>query len=375
MENPTAPVAQTAAAEEDSSFGLSPAEVWWRDQQLWLQEKGYLLRPRYKPGWVPPWRGTNQWEWDFEDSIANNAGPVLDAVRISTKEKVALKRISRSVHPYEIEIGQYFSAEPLASHPKNHCIPLYDVLDVPNEDDTVILVMPLLRRFDSPRFNTVGEAVEFFRQVFEGLQFMHQCRVAHRDCMDLNIMMDPKPIFPNGYHPSADVLKPNGRGTATYHTRTARPTRYYLIDFGLSRKYAQHDTSPREYPIWGGDKTVPEFQHSDNACDPFPTDIYYIGNMIRESFLQQSRGLEFMAPLMTEMVKDDPSQRPTIDEVVRSFKTIQRSLSWFKLRSRLVYNDEGPFRRVGRSIGHTFRTFFHVICLRPAVPVPPTPAL
>ena len=108
----------------------------------------------------------------------------------------------------------------------------------------------------------------------------------HRDCMDLNIMMDPVPMFPKLYHPLSKISSMDLKGYAKYYSRTLRPTKYYLIDFGLSRRYRPEDGPPREYPIWGGDKTVPEFQHSDDPCDPFPTDIYYLGNMIRENFLK-----------------------------------------------------------------------------------------
>lgn len=86
---------------------------------------------------------------------------------MSTGETVALKRVSRAVHPYETEITQLFSTEPMASHPRNHSVPLYEVLDVPGEDDTALMVLPFLRPFNDPRFKSVGEAVEFFRQIFE----------------------------------------------------------------------------------------------------------------------------------------------------------------------------------------------------------------
>lgn len=78
-----------------------------------------------------------------------------------------LKRISQSVHPHEVEIAKIFAAEPLASHPRNHCSPLYEVLIPPGEADNVILVTPFLRAFDDPPFDSIGEIVEFFRQVFE----------------------------------------------------------------------------------------------------------------------------------------------------------------------------------------------------------------
>lgn len=78
-----------------------------------------------------------------------------------------LKKISVRIHPKEVEITQYFSREPFVSHPSNHCVQLLDVLHLPNEADYVILVLPLLRPYGDPWFESVGEAVEFFRQVFE----------------------------------------------------------------------------------------------------------------------------------------------------------------------------------------------------------------
>lgn len=38
------------------AFGLDHGEVVWRHLQPWLQSIGYMLRPRYHPGWVPPWQ-------------------------------------------------------------------------------------------------------------------------------------------------------------------------------------------------------------------------------------------------------------------------------------------------------------------------------
>ncbi len=99
-------------------------------------------------------------------------------------------------------------------------------------------------------------------------------------------MYDPRPMYPNMYHPVCRDKNRHFKGKAKRFTRTARPVRYYYIDFGLSRRYNPEDGPPREHPIVGGDKTVPEFQKwNGELLDPFPTDIYYIGNMIRTSIL------------------------------------------------------------------------------------------
>ncbi len=90
----------------------------------------------------------------------------MDATRLSDGKIVKLKKIVDATHPHELEINQLFSSEPLASHPLNHCVPVYDVLDVPGEDGVHVIVMPLLRAFNDPPLYTIGEAIEFFDQIF-----------------------------------------------------------------------------------------------------------------------------------------------------------------------------------------------------------------
>jgi hypothetical protein len=80
---------------------------------------------------------------------------------------VALKRIHPSKQPHEAEIGRLFSSEPLSSDPSNYCVPILDVLQPPDDPDLVFLVMPLLYGYDIAPLETVGEGVEFIRQMFE----------------------------------------------------------------------------------------------------------------------------------------------------------------------------------------------------------------
>ncbi|KAI0081936.1 hypothetical protein K474DRAFT_1768164 [Panus rudis PR-1116 ss-1] len=355
--------------------GFRPTEVFWRDHQQWLEQKGYMLRPRYHPGWVPSWekQRSKKSPYSFEDAQESLNADLLDAIRMSDNEVVMLKKVSVERHPYEVEIGRSFSSEPLVSHPKNHCASLLDVLQVPDDSDKVILVMPLLANYDSPRFKTIGEAVEFFRQIIEGLQFMHQCNVAHCDGNGRNIMMDPKRIFPKLYHPSSPTRNRDLTGPAKHHTRTKRPPKYYLIDFGLSRKYEHRREPIEEQLIIGGDKSAPEFRDLSKRWDPFKLDIYYLGNMIREDFLQLTRGLEFMQPLVADMVQDDPSKRPDIDVIAERFSEILQSLSWWKLRSRLIYEKDTQYvinHYVTQPIGHFFRTAAHMLAFRSALPRP-----
>ena len=78
-----------------------------------------------------------------------------------------MKRIFLKEYPNELEIATMFSTEPLKSHPKNHCVPIIEVLPIPGKAHQRILVMPHLRTVNSPFFKTVGEVVAFLHQIFE----------------------------------------------------------------------------------------------------------------------------------------------------------------------------------------------------------------
>ncbi|KAL4244672.1 hypothetical protein ABKN59_010317 [Abortiporus biennis] len=350
---------------------LRPLELFWRDIQPWLQEQGYMLRPRYRSDWKPSYT-VDDISYYFEDGLPIINDAVLDATHIATDELVMLKRVSLEVHPHEVELTRYFSEEPLRSDPRNHCVRLLKVLDVPDKPHLKIMVLPLLRQYNHPDFETVGEALEFFRQAFEGLYFMHQCHVAHRDCGRLNIMMDPKPMFPKMYHPRDINLARNFKDDAKFYSRTVRPPKYYLIDFGLSSRYEPDNTAPREIPIIGGDKSVPEFQNGTAPMDPFPTDVYYIGNVVRVDFLEVYRGFEFIQPLIGDMVQDDPSKRPNMEEVVKRFAEIYQSLPKSVLRSRLVEHGEedGLLTFLTQDVRHYIRTFFRILFRRNPMPTP-----
>lgn len=91
----------------------------------------------------------------------------MDATRTSDGKRVMLKYLKKSVHPFEIGITQLLGASDLSQDPRNHCVPLYDVLYPLDNPDIAIIVLPFLRNYDDPRFDTIGEIVEFFHVIFE----------------------------------------------------------------------------------------------------------------------------------------------------------------------------------------------------------------
>ena len=91
-------------------------------------------------------------------------------------------------------------------------------------------------------------------------------------------MLDSSGMYPDGFYDRKKSFKPK----TTSYTRIQRRPRYVQIDFGLSRQYSSRDVV--DDPLRGGNKSAPEHR-LQRPCNPFYTDIYYIGNLVREKFI------------------------------------------------------------------------------------------
>ena len=108
------------------------------------------------------------------------------------------------------------------------------------------------------------------------------------DCGYMNIMMDATDLYPEGFHPIRQFLDAAYTPVdAKHYTRTKTPVKYYFIDYGISCKFDPEDPQPRAVPIRAGDKSAPDFENgSEEPINPFPTDVYYIGNFIRTDIME-----------------------------------------------------------------------------------------
>ena len=87
----------------------------------------------------------------------------MDTTWIFDSKPVMLKLLMPSEGPHELQINQLVSSEPLLSDPRNHCAPLLDVIELPNEPQ--IMVHAQLRLFDDPPMQTFGKFISFFGQL------------------------------------------------------------------------------------------------------------------------------------------------------------------------------------------------------------------
>ncbi|KAG6824304.1 hypothetical protein H0H92_007277 [Tricholoma furcatifolium] len=263
----------------------------------------------------------------------------MDATRVDGT-LVMIKAVDPSRRPEEIPLGKLLSSERFAS-PRNRCMPYLEVIEqTPNQ---AFIVMPLLVDITAGPFETIGEAVEYFRQIFEGLEYLHENNIIHGDCKYNNIMADSSHLFNGPPHPFDSLrVRDFSSHMRTVVSRTKKPVKYYFIDFDLSKEYPPG--APRLEPVpWGGDKTVPEHLLPDAPpCDPFPVDVYCLANCIRQQFLDgwplsgPKQGFEFMRELVDDMTNVDPLKRPTMKEAAHRLNVIIEGLDDRKLRSPVL---------------------------------------
>jgi len=310
--------------------------------------------------------GTGKDFFSVEDGQPSISRATMDATRRRDGKHVMLKKIYSNEGPHELMVTQLFSSRELSRDPRNHCVPLLDIIEIPQNGQKV-MVMPLLRPFNDPHFQTFGEFVAFFTQICEGLQFMHEQNIAHRDCTVNNIMFDSSEMYPQGFHPAQIDRSRNFKSRAKGYTRIQRPPHYYLIDFGLSRQYRSRKTL--DLPLRGGDKSAPEHR-SVTQCNPFYTDIYYLGNLVRQEFIQKYIGFEFMQDMVNKMTHINPVKRPLIEDVIAKFSYIRKSLSEFKLRSPLIPKHEPTLFTIFRRTKQALLTLQYILLREAAIPEP-----
>ncbi|KAF8069090.1 hypothetical protein FPV67DRAFT_1414680, partial [Lyophyllum atratum] len=275
---------------------------------------------------------------------------LLDAIRVSDGRKVVLKRVMTCTE--EIPIARYLSSEPLSSDTRNKAVPVLDILPLPDDDTSALIVMPLLFPVDMLPFRRVGEFAEAVRQYLQGLEFMHEHNVAHRfstllhnipladvdhrDPCQFNLMMDASELIPEGFHFLRPITYDGINEWSEWRERgSSKSLRYYFIDFGLSRRYSAN-VNIRDVGIWGQDKSFPE-RSSTIPYDPFKTDVYQLGNFILEISMEYD-GLEYFQRIGKAMTRPNPDDRPSLSEMLKIVDHLSK-----RQRKRRVWSKTNPY--------------------------------
>ena len=206
-----------------------------------------------------------------------------------------------------------------------------------------------------------------------------------RDRLGEKINLDPSGMYPKGFHPVRINRSRDFKGKPPQYNRTQRPPRYNLIYSSVSRQY--NTRNALDEPLSGGNRSAPEHWRL-GRCNPFRTDIYYLGDLVREHFMevnllglvcfiayrafQEYNGFEFMEGLVKSMTHEVPLVRLRIEEVVARFSLIRESLSAAKLRSPITSRGDPSIITAFRYTSQAICTVRYIVSQKSAIPVPIT---
>jgi hypothetical protein len=86
------------------------------------------------------------------------------------------------------------------------------------------------------------------------------------------------------------------------------------------------------------------------------------------AILQIYDGFDFMVELVDSMTKENPVDRPTIEEVITMFSSICNSLTQFKLRSLIISKKDPRVITTYRYARQVVRTVEYFIFQKAAIP-------
>ncbi|KAH8107720.1 hypothetical protein BXZ70DRAFT_884776 [Cristinia sonorae] len=311
---------------------LSPREEFWREKQHFLLTRGYKLRPRYHPDWKPSWNTEVEYDiWPEDAFVYHPRSYMIDATRMSDGKLVQIRRVYAGDTESSIcnELSKY-------ADDKNHAIPVLDYFKNPTEPYLAFMVVPFLRQIDDPPFETVGDVVDFVSQILEGLVFLHDYGLVHGHCTYENLAMDTSGLYPKGFHPIKTDMLPDSYTPVAPLPRSGQPIRYYFTNF----KKSVWRSSP------GARKTVlsavsgkarhePDKAPRNHHTDQMKSDVEMLGHVLQNQLYSRYSNLEFLKPLIDQMVIEDLRNRSSSKQALIQWSTIKESLSWPRTKRRL----------------------------------------
>lgn len=336
--------------DDDALYGLNSTEKNWVNHGSFLKMRGYTLRPRYQPGWVPSWKTNGNYPPDCEDSWELPAIKTLDALRDKDGKHVSLKKIVPSSGDdeghNELDILQYLAQDHIRNDPRNSGLPLLDTFPIPEIPDGFFIVTPFLSKWDSMPFMRFGELLDFIRQLIEGLCFLHSHNIAHRDAQAPNIMMDASLLYDEPFHPCDPHSSLDGARRLKVKPRSEAPVRYYFIDFGLSSRFSSFQERRLVTGVKGREQRAPELsQKTPPPYDPFKLDIFTIGMVIDEEIAKKYRGFRGLKHLIARMTARDPASRPDAEEALMHYMQWENQRWMITKRWGVVPKNVGLLRR------------------------------
>ncbi|KAF9782666.1 hypothetical protein BJ322DRAFT_1142979 [Thelephora terrestris] len=300
-------------------------EMKWRDRHGMLKREGYILRPRLRPGWKPSWLRSGKNPLDCEDGEPLPLrSKCVDATHRESGRMVCIKEVKTNSPEYHA--AKLMMKEDWAADHRNHCVPIMKIFEDHEDHRCSYIVMPFLRPADNPPFGTVRDIIGYVSQILEGLVFLHEKGIAHRDCVMRHTLMDGEAMYPKGFHPCNLQRTEDYSAIAQHRSRATAMSEYYFVAFGISVHIPEEVESKLVTGASGIDQDPPEL--SDLVpYNPFMLDIFIVGNMLKREIYEKFSNVEFLAPLVEAMARVTPHTRADAVQALAIWNGICRNLT------------------------------------------------
>ncbi|KDR84956.1 hypothetical protein GALMADRAFT_204580 [Galerina marginata CBS 339.88] len=217
------------------------------------------------------------------------------------------------------------------------------ILRAVERDDKVYLCMQRLSEYNQPPLVNVAHYIDFFRQVLEGLSFLHEQRVVGLNCASpSSYMMDSSSASQTPAPTASD-----DESTSHPFDRSAYPVRYYFVDFTQATRIPLESLFPSSSPA------TPSGELQTRATCPFKRDVQGCGSLFE-------RLLDNVPPVATKfksLTKAMVQGGFTADDARRLFEALCRSID------AEVF--EKPASRRPSSLPERAQTIAHVVSTSP----------
>ncbi|THH16408.1 hypothetical protein EW146_g4227 [Bondarzewia mesenterica] len=301
-------------------------ELWYprrhffrgKGYQLWKSRRNGLLSP---PNDNPRTPDGFSYELEYSATRPHSFSPLrtihCPARTIDDRDVLIVLLSDGATGINTIECLQHVATGAVAGIDRNHTLPLLQQLHYGN---LIFGVFPLVGYpFHFPWFSSMTEAVDAMSQVLEGVAFLHDRSIAHRDLFTDNMLYSCRPGYfdPERYGSPRDFHLP----------------RYYIIDFEWAVRFSSDSDPATRTTVVGppssrnnyGRAAPPEMRSGKPYC-PFKSDVWQVGRTFLDCF-QHLEHVPEVIDLLRSMIADDPDARPTARAVLECLNELRVTIS------------------------------------------------